>query len=131
MLVGVCVLSGARYDSCRHPRVYLNCIERCMTRPGQRCKLSVLRTDGGENRRPWLLLSHSPIIILLSPTNTDAGSISTSIALQASGVLGDGFGDQRSMCAILVFHSILRLIPPVNKLRLTCEQEKEDSVGTL
>jgi acetoacetyl-CoA reductase len=35
------------------------------------------------------------------------------------------------MCAILVFQLILRLISPVNKLRLTCEREKEDSVGTL
>src|SRR5215208_8325155 len=35
------------------------------------------------------------------------------------------------MCAILVFRPILRLISPVNKLRLTCEREKEDSVGTL
>jgi acetoacetyl-CoA reductase len=35
------------------------------------------------------------------------------------------------MCDILVFQSILRLISPVNKLRLTCGQEKEDSVGTL
>jgi acetoacetyl-CoA reductase len=35
------------------------------------------------------------------------------------------------MYAILVFRPILRLISPVNKLRLTCEREKEDSVGTL
>ena len=35
------------------------------------------------------------------------------------------------MYAILVFRLILRLISPVNKLRLTCEREKEDSVGTL
>jgi acetoacetyl-CoA reductase len=32
---------------------------------------------------------------------------------------------------MLVFRLILRLISPVNKLRLTCEQKKEDSVGTL
>jgi acetoacetyl-CoA reductase len=35
------------------------------------------------------------------------------------------------MCTIFVFQLILRLISPVNKLRLTCEREKEDSVGTL
>jgi acetoacetyl-CoA reductase len=35
------------------------------------------------------------------------------------------------MCAILEFQSMLRLISPVNKLRPTCEHEKEDSVGTL
>src|SRR5918997_4466876 len=35
------------------------------------------------------------------------------------------------MCAILVFRPILRRISPVNKLRLTCEREKEESVGTL
>src|ERR687893_2031761 len=34
-------------------------------------------------------------------------------------------------CTISVFRPILRLISPINKLRLTCEQEKEDSVGTL
>jgi 3-oxoacyl-ACP reductase-like protein len=31
----------------------------------------------------------------------------------------------------MVFRLILRLITSVNKLRLTCEREKEDSVGTL
>jgi acetoacetyl-CoA reductase len=35
------------------------------------------------------------------------------------------------MCAIFVFRPILRRISPVNKLRLTCEREKEESVGTL
>src|ERR687896_770823 len=35
------------------------------------------------------------------------------------------------MCAILVIQPILRRISPVNKLRLTCEREKEKSVGTL
>jgi acetoacetyl-CoA reductase len=35
------------------------------------------------------------------------------------------------MCAILVIQPILRRISPVNKLRLTCEREKEESVGTL
>jgi acetoacetyl-CoA reductase len=35
------------------------------------------------------------------------------------------------MYAIFVLRLILRLISPVNKLRLTCEQQKEDSVGTL
>jgi acetoacetyl-CoA reductase len=35
------------------------------------------------------------------------------------------------MCAILVIQPILRRISPVNKLRVTCEREKEESVGTL
>jgi acetoacetyl-CoA reductase len=35
------------------------------------------------------------------------------------------------MCAVLVFRPILRLLPAVNKLRSTCEREKEASVGTL
>jgi NAD(P)-dependent dehydrogenase (short-subunit alcohol dehydrogenase family) len=35
------------------------------------------------------------------------------------------------MYGVLVFRLILRLISPVNKLRLICEREKEDSVGTL
>jgi acetoacetyl-CoA reductase len=39
--------------------------------------------------------------------------------------------EKKAMCSISVFRPILRLISPVNKLRLTCERQKEDSVGTL
>jgi NAD(P)-dependent dehydrogenase (short-subunit alcohol dehydrogenase family) len=39
--------------------------------------------------------------------------------------------EKKAMCSTSVFRPILRLISPVNKLRLTCERQKEDSVGTL
>ena len=68
------------------------------------------------------------------PTSTDAASISSGIARYSCTAPGVFLGtdlEQESTRTVSVFRPILRLIAPVNKLRLTCEQEKEDSVGTL
>ena len=67
------------------------------------------------------------------PTSTDADSIllRPALLLHGAGIFLVTDLEQKSTCTVSVLRPILRLNAPVNKLRLTCEQQKEDSVGTL